>query len=355
MARPFTRREVLRYGASGALLGGALWIGLGERRPGDRDHDWLHAVWRDAGVKVRRGNSCADPRQQALWTTLMKVGDRISRALDDWYLWFWTHDAPICRIFTAPTPAGPYTDRGPCSLPTPPPGWDPHHFSAGDVVWDTETRRFYATPHSIDSSGGKYRGQATFLIQSSNGIDWTFVRSDPVVPYGPPGSFDERHAGYGRFLKDYDGNIKRFDGSALFYYRGELWPGGVARRARYALGLATSSDLSSWSKRPKELATPLGGARFDLGSALYGDGRFWIIWTVRFGNTVLRKGGRRPDDPYDWDASVGTPIYRHPTPLSAGSYVLDRASGRHHFPFTALVPPAPGSICRAELHLAVGR
>lgn len=353
MARPVTRREVLKYGASGALLGGALWIGLGERGCGDRDDGWLHADWRDAGVKVRRGNACVDPREQAMWTTLMKVGDRITGALDDWYLWFWTHDTPICRIYSAPTPAGPYSDRGLCELPSPPPGWNPNHFSSGDVVWDRETQRFYATPHGIDTSGGVYRGQDTFLVQSSDGIHWTHVRSDPILPHGPPGSFDERHAGYGRFLKDYDGNIKRFDGSALFYYRGELWPVGGSR-PRYSLGLATSPDLSNWSKRPRELMTPLGGALFNLGSALYAEGRFWIIWTVRFGSTVLRKRGRRPDDPYDWDEGIGTPIYRHPTPLSAGSYVLDRASGRHHFPFTALVPHRPQSICRAQLHLAVG-
>ena len=41
-----------------------------------------------------------DP-ENVLWTTLMRVDDKLAAPLNRWYLWHSTHDTPILRLYTA--------------------------------------------------------------------------------------------------------------------------------------------------------------------------------------------------------------------------------------------------------------
>lgn len=36
----------------------------------------------------------------------MRVDDKLLSPLYKWYLWIWTHDSRVCRLYTAPHPRG---------------------------------------------------------------------------------------------------------------------------------------------------------------------------------------------------------------------------------------------------------
>lgn len=325
-----TRRQLIAQAGSGA----AALAGLGLLNPVFASaQEGIHpryGPWISEGVKIFRGHT-SNPAEQILWTTLMRVDDKIGGTFDRWYLWFWTHDAAICRLYSAPTPLGPFTERG-CAVPTPPAGWDPNHFSAGDVVWDPATRYFYATPHGIEAV---FKGrQATFLIQSRDGRSWSFVRSDPILPPGPAGHFDGYAANYGRFLRDFFGNVVRVNGGdAVFYYRGTNVHGPEGQR--FGVGMAASRDLSNWTKfnRPngQPLFDPAAGALHGLGSALMVQPTRTVHLVICVLQTVFLKAANSPDNTFSFAPGPGVAIYEHLNGFaSGGSYTVDTTGSYDH-------------------------
>lgn len=239
----------------------------------------------DDGVYPRYGwipvASFETPGPPALmWPTLLPAGALTpSSALDYWYLWLWSHgDAvdPTTRLvlYTAPTPEGPYTNRGAVlsGMPTPArAGYNSQHLSAGDVVWDAVGSRYIASPHSIrtsyDSSTLGETPQDSFLIQSTNGRAWTWLdgNNSPRLVCGSPGTPDEVHTGYGRLLRDLDGHLYRLSGKYWWLYRAQRHdpafadePTQVNAPTLYRPWLASTPGLSSypWTKESTQAFQP---------------------------------------------------------------------------------------------------
>src|SRR5260221_14434059 len=51
------------------------------------------------------------PGEQTLWSTIMRVDNKLAAPLDRYYLWVSTHDCPILRLYTAPSIEGPWRER----------------------------------------------------------------------------------------------------------------------------------------------------------------------------------------------------------------------------------------------------
>lgn len=353
--------------------------------------------WTDAGTLVERGQywprSLERDKEQVLWTTLMKVDDKalVGSALDRWYLWFWTHDAPTARLYVGPAPEGPFRPwnqasgdgTGFCSFAsfdsttnsfcrtsqvTPPaakvydhnrgtfPEADRWHFSSGDIVWDPVTGHFYASPH-IMRCGGAW--QTTVIIRSSDGITWEYVAADPRVPIVGVGSastaFDSYAVDYGRFLRDYGGNAVRHNGNLVWFYRGTRRDPTLGET--YGLGCAISPDWTSWEKYPesvrngKPLADLTSGREFQPGSALWVNGRAHLVHALST-VTMYLKTAAQSSDPFAWTSGPGTPIYQPSGPfIDGGSYVIHQ--GRHYFSYRRVVGIHNTDSARMRVELAV--
>lgn len=340
MEKSLTRRQLLRTAGVGAL--GVTGLGLGTLFPARAQaaEPYPRLLWLYERLLIDRPSYTGDPTQQLLHVPVMHVADKLGHRYDDWYLWVWTHDAPICRLYTMPRPYGPVTNRGLCNLPPPPPGYDPTHFAAGDVVWDPVSRLFYSTPHGRTNTNS---GQPTFLIKSSDGVNWSYVRSDPIVSPGN-GTYDGYQTAYGRFLRDPWGNLRRVGGRALWFYRGE-------RRdpQEYRVGLAVSTDMVNFSKHsPVPRFNPLNGALFSLGSALMVNGNTYLLLSapllgllgggsVKGGPSLMfLKQANVSGDPYQWSDGPGIPIFidlRSLAYTDGGSYYIDPETGIHRFAY----------------------
>ncbi|HZQ87614.1 MAG TPA: hypothetical protein VFA83_22400, partial [Acidimicrobiales bacterium] len=168
-----------------------------------------------------------DANTQRMFPTLLPAGSLLANPIDAWYLWLWTHDTSRIYLYTAPTPAGPFTARGFGLPPTPyPSGYLAGHFSSGDIVWDAAGGRLISTPHGIrlpQVVGNGEVSQDSFLIQSTDGLNWSWLDGDnrPRLTCGPVGSPDSVHTGYGRMLRDLDGHLTKFDGRHWWIYRAQ--------------------------------------------------------------------------------------------------------------------------------------
>lgn len=338
-----TRREALGVaaGAAGAtLLGGLL-------RPSPAAAVvYPRTSWLPAGTLVQRPVSTS-AREQVLWTTLMRVDDKLAAPLDRFYLWHSTHDAPILRLYTAPSITGPYTERPLCQLPAAPSGWDQNHFQAPDIAWDPVGSRFVASPHSKDPAGQRAQ-QNSFLIVSDDGISWRYLDTAqrPIVPIGAAAEFDGYAVDYGRFLRDYGGRLVRRAGKYVWYYRGTQRvteadpsnPGKTHVVERYLLGAATSPDLLTWTKLPGAVADPGQRQLFGAGSALDVGGVTNLVWTVMTSGAatgqMYLKAATGPD-PAAFDDGPGTPMYQDASIFDdGGAYVVDGST--HYMSFAAL-------------------
>lgn len=305
--------------------------------------------WTDGGDKVVNPVPNTNTANQTQHAVLMPVADKLSAPFDAWYLWIWTHDAKVCRLFSAPSPRGDvmgnYQFRGYCSFPPNPAGWDPVHFSAGDVVWDQQAQMFFSSPHLHRLYNGYY--QATFLITSADGLNWSFVKTSPIIQWGLTGTFDDHQVSYGRFLRDYAGNLhRRPDGRAVFFYRGEknIRPNRIRQ-----IGAATSLNLSTWTKANggRALFNAQNGNNIQPGSALQVGSSTYLELAaldcpqaecnVPLTTTHYLKQAVTAGDPFTWLDGMGTPIYRHLRhPAHDGaSYVVD---GDTHYLAFAVIP-----------------
>jgi hypothetical protein len=293
-------------------------------------------TWLPAGTLVAHG-PINDLAQQVLWTTIMRVDDKLASARDKYYLWHSTHDVPILRLYTAPAITGPYTERPQCVLPAAPAGWKASHFQAPDIAWDPIGRRFIASPHSSEAAGAPRAMQNSFLMVSGDGENWSYLpgAAQPFVPIGAQTEFDGYALDYGRFLRDYDGSLKRRNGKYVWYYRGTKRtsvadprsPTGRSTRETFQLGAATSPDLVTWTKVPGPIGDPGASQLFGLGSALDVAGVTNLMWTIAVagfaGPQMYLKPGASPD-PAQFDPGPGIRVFEDASIFYDGpSYVLD--------------------------------
>jgi hypothetical protein len=294
--------------------------------------------WEDVGEVIVRPT--AAPGDQVLWTTLMRVKDKLDQPLDDWYLWHWTHDSAVCRLYSAPSPRGPYTEHL-TKLPAAPANFLPIVGSA-DVVWDSDTETFYATPECIGMRKSATPGLCTFLFQSFDGRSWSYAKRNPIlIPRASTDSWNNSGTSYCRFLRDFSGNLVKVDGKAILYYRGEhdIRPNFGPS---YTVGAATSLNLLDWTPVTDTgpLFDPLNGALYGLGSALCKDqqGYYNLVLAARSPDsgrvTMHVKKGRVRDDPFSWDDGTGVLVYDPATAghkgFDGGSYAIDPVDGQHY-------------------------
>jgi predicted GH43/DUF377 family glycosyl hydrolase len=130
------------------------------------------------------------------------------------------------------------------------------------------------------------------LARSSDGVTWR-KEAGPVVPTGPPGSFDERGAG--------DPYVIRRGGQMYLFYLGE----DRARRQR--LGLARSNDGLHWEKLRSSPLLEVGslGAFDENGQgepAVWSSAdAYWMLYTGRDHAERRRIGLAKSTDGVHWD------------------------------------------------------
>lgn len=247
---------------------------------------WVPASTSPALVFPQSG----DTNDQRMFPSLLPAGSLLgSAALDAWYLWLWTHDSSRIHLYTAPMPAGPWTDQGYSLPPTPyPAGYVAGHFSSGDVVWDPDGHRFVSTPHGLRTSrtiGNAEACQDSFLIESTDGRTWQWLDGDnsPRLVCGPPQSVDSVHTGYGRLLRDLDGNLFRFQGRTWWLYRAQRHDVGtpnVPNPTQYTPQLVSSATLGGpyTAKQPAFTTISNGLGLTDVGSFLRGAREHHVLY-----------------------------------------------------------------------------
>jgi hypothetical protein len=155
-----------------------------------------------------------------------------------WMLWAWHHDTNNIDphfhawstddieggAFTAappiPRPDGDYVAAAGINRTY---SWG--HFSSGDIVWDAAGGRLVSTPHSVATSRPSTLAetpQDSFMMQSTDGLTWTWLDGSPVarLSCGGVGDLDSNHTGYGRLLRDLDGQAQQVGGRYWWIYRG---------------------------------------------------------------------------------------------------------------------------------------
>jgi hypothetical protein len=289
--------------------------------------------------------------------TLLDASLRLAKPIDRWYLWFWTHDAPVMRLYTAPAATGPYTERT-TTAAHPPIGYHPAHWSSGDVAWDPVSGYFYSTPHSIRAGKNLNNEptidltatQTSFVMRSADGREWTLLSNDPmVVPGTDNDAFDSYEIAYGRFLRDIDGNLVTVSDAAghreyVWYYRGTR---RVGDGSQFALGVATSRDLVTWHKRS---AQPIGvlpdGEIFGLGSPILRDDGT-VAFTITYQGMVYESVS---GDPFSPVTLPGKAVFQHSAGLyDSSSIVRDGDELRMVFGSVAAVS---GSIAKPGVMMA---
>jgi hypothetical protein len=298
MAKGLSRREALAV-----LAGVPLAAALPARATDDNVN--VRFVWEpvDGNPVVRSPGT--GPGAVRMFPTLLPVGHLIPGALDAWYLWAWHHDSfPELHLWTAPRPEGPYTSRsvfhGP-PAPGYPANYQQSHFSSGDIVWDPVGRRLVGSPHSLrlNSSGNGEASQDSFLMQSTDGLTWTWLDgvNAPRLLCGPVGSIDSVHTGYGRLLRDLEGFLTTYQGRYWWLYRAQRHDAGANKSTYYTPALASSPSLAAypWTKHGQAFGTAQAETGlFGIGSFVraasrhsvyYGEGSAVLVPTAQYLNT----------------------------------------------------------------------
>lgn len=153
-----------RSGARAALLAAvvaiACTVGAGARPAhagiGVTEAGWFPTDWvRDVHNPVFTfGPAPGDSFTDRLFPSPMRVDNKITGALDRWYMWYWRHGLDNTAahggrmgLLTGPTLDGPWTDRGFVTNPRLLPPSNPTYWqTGGDVVWSTTYKKFYAVP-----------------------------------------------------------------------------------------------------------------------------------------------------------------------------------------------------------------
>lgn len=301
MRRRLSRREALRV-----LAGAPLAAALAPRAAYATDDNVNpRFVWEPIAGNPVVQTTGTGPSTVRMFPTLLPMGHLIPNAIDAWYLWAWHHDShPELHLWTAPSPEGPFTSRG--TFHGPPAGGFPSnyqqsHFSSGDIVWDAARKRLVCSPHSLrlNSSGNGESSQDSFLIESADGVTWTFLDGNnaPRLLCGPVGSIDSVHTGYGRLLRDLDGFLTTYQGRYWWIYRAQRHDAGANKPTYYVPALASTPSLSAypWTKHGAAFTTPWQSTGlFGVGSFVraasrhsvyYGEGSAVLAPTVQWLNS----------------------------------------------------------------------
>lgn len=335
--RDLTRREALRLGALGAAaLATPSLLRPGTARAADAE---VARAWTLEGDVVTRAPFWQDDTEQVLWTTLMRVDDKLAAPDGRWYLWHSTHDTPILRRYSAPEIAGPWTEHDLCVLPQMPSPWDSRHRQCPDIAWDPAGRRFLASIHSLAYSPRLM--QNTFMLESRDGVTWTLMSNAPAVPIGTKTAFDGYAIDYGRFLRDPHGNLARVNGLYVWYFRGTK---KIAQLSgpdveAYQLGAAYSPDLVNWTKKGYPLLDPGSQRLFGLGSALLLNNVVNLVWTVApaGGSPQVHLQQSAAGQPFTFpQPGPGTPLYSDAgVAVDGPSFAIDPVTGQQHMTFGA--------------------
>lgn len=274
----------------------------------------------------------------------------------NYYLWAFNHDHNDCHLFSAASPYGPWIYRGnwqqttSTARPAPPAGYNQGHFTSGAVAWDPQTAYFHCIPHSARGPNNRY--QETFILRSRDGRRWEHLRSSPIIPAGGPGSYDEWHTGYARFLTDPRGNIARPNGQIHIFYRAAGTNVGGSPDLVTLAG-TVSTDFVNWSKHATNpLFRPNLAGNFHLGSAWFHNSWTTLFWEMGSGNlgvpTFYARKSSQQNLPFTaWNAALpAQPFYVAPTAGALGpSYIVSN----QHF---MVYPAADVTGQKIEVHLA---
>ncbi|MHC1706077.1 MAG: T9SS type A sorting domain-containing protein [Bacteroidales bacterium] len=151
-----------------------------------------------------------------LWFTASDASQetRIGHAISNDGITFTCDPAPV---FTAPaTPSGTFDEDG--------------VFGASVLFDGTSWRMWYNGYNTIPYWMGELK---TGLATSTDGIHWTRYSDDPILPLGPPGSWDDKWA--------YSNTVLFEDGIYKMWYTGN---DGMS----CSIGYATSTDGINWQK-----------------------------------------------------------------------------------------------------------
>ncbi|MBA2609159.1 MAG: twin-arginine translocation signal domain-containing protein [Actinobacteria bacterium] len=231
----------------------------------------MPTIWKPTALGPAMSHTTipSDPNTLRGHTTLMFVRDKLGNAaIDNWYLWQWTHDTSRTYLYSAPKATGPFTARGFGNAPTPyPANYLVNHFSSGDIVWEPERRVFISSPHGVrlpPVPGNAEVSQDSFLTSSPDGLNWSWLDGDsrPRLICGPPKSVDSVHTGYGRLLRDLDGHIATQASQYWWIYRAQRNDGGNPIHAihpfvdavgtTYTPMLASTDDLTQTFDRKRQ-------------------------------------------------------------------------------------------------------
>jgi hypothetical protein len=181
-----------------------------------------------------------------------------------------------------------------------PSNYQQSHFSSGDIVWDAARSRLVCSPHSL-RLGPHHNGepsQDSFLIESADGVSWTFLDGDnaPRLLCGNTGDIDSVHTGYGRLLRDLDGFITTYQGRYWWIYRAQRHDAGANKATYYVPALASTPSLATypWTKHGIAFHTPWQDTGlFGVGSFVraasrhsvyYGEGSAFLAPSVQWLN-----------------------------------------------------------------------
>lgn len=394
-----SRRAVLKSG-----LGLAGTVALGGRVLS------TPSAWAtDDGVNVRSlwqpVREVVLPRSDSLHPTLLPARTLTpATAKDAWHLYVWSHgvlgnETTDLRLFSAPTPDGFYTDEGLLlqGCPTPvPAGYETYHFDSGDIVWDAVGSRYVSTPHALrSSSDAESLGevpQDSFLIQSTDGLTWSWLDGDnsPRLRCGPVGDPDDVHTGYGRLLRDLDGYLTKYQGSYWWIYRAQRHdtrfvdgPDGQhlinpvnnkpinLAQTLYRPWIAQAGSLAGgWNKSAGQafVAIPQPDASLiGMGSFIKAADKFWVHYATGTGqeavgtSNVLLGGATDPDTGLLTAKQQPTPLGPSPTDISAddpvelaklggGNIIRDPQSGVQYLVAVAGGTPSAGIPARAIIY-----
>ena len=143
------------------------------------------------------------------------------------------------------------------------PGWQARNVAFPSVIFDSNTgryRMFYAGSPAGRINHSTWDQWVTLTATSRDGLAWTFP--DDYEPILFAHRFREGEVADQRELAAHFDSVSAFGGSALrerdgyrLWYTG--WSGalepvsaGVTRNVGFAIGLATSPDGATWTKRP---------------------------------------------------------------------------------------------------------
>jgi hypothetical protein len=255
-------------------------------------------------------------------------------------------------------------------------GSNPVLTPAGGGAWDN----WFSGQVSVLLEGGVYKmwysgagdPWQTGYATSTDGINWTIYASNPVLPVGPPGSWDEQEADGMVVIKDgttykmwYHGANKDYTTSGIGYATspdgvtwtkyasnpvltpnagawdesGVSWPRVIKNGATFEMwyfsdghvGRATSTNGVSWTKYAGNpvISNDWEGQGVRNGSILF-DGSAYHFWFRSGAQHDSRIGYATSTDGISWTMHPSNPVLQHGTPTLWGESTISVSGGGGH-------------------------